>query len=64
MHANMHRQVDGKLFAAVMDRQKTDINLAFKVEFTGAILESGASLSAPKEPAQHANNTTLRGYKA
>lgn len=60
----MHCKVDGKLFAAVMDRQKTDINLAFKAELAGAILESGASLSAPVEPAQHANNTTLRGYEA
>lgn len=37
----MHCRVAGKLFAAVIDLQKTDINLALKARLPGVTLLSG-----------------------
>lgn len=48
----MHCKVEGKLFAAVTDRQKADISLTLKAGFPGLTLESGAICSAPTVPAQ------------
>lgn len=36
----MHCRVDGKLFAAVIDRQKRDISFAFKARLPGVTLDS------------------------
>lgn len=46
----MHCKVDGKLFAAVMDRQNPAISFTFKVAFPGLTLESAAVFSAPVVP--------------
>ncbi|KAL2559360.1 Uncharacterized protein Fot_04099 [Forsythia ovata] len=43
----MHCKVDGKLFAAVIDRQKIDISLILKAGFAGLTLESGEIFSDP-----------------
>lgn len=40
MQPNMHCKVEGKLFAAVIDRQNTDINLTLKAGFPGLTLKS------------------------
>lgn len=44
MQPKMHCKVDGKLFAAVMDRQKIDMSFALKTGLTGATLDSTAAL--------------------
>lgn len=48
----MHCRVDGKLFAAVIDRQKTAISFAFNALFTGVTVDSGGRFSAAEEPAK------------
>lgn len=50
MQPKMHCKDFGKLFAAAIDRQKTDISLTFKEEFAGAILRSSATVSDPGVP--------------
>jgi len=52
MQPKMHCKVDGKLFAAVIDRQKTDISLAFREGLPGVTLDSGAIRSTSVLPAQ------------
>lgn len=39
----MHCKVEGKLFAAVIDRQKIDTSFAFKAGFAGVTRDSGAT---------------------
>ena len=51
-HQKMHCNVEGKLFAAVMERQNTSIILAFKAEFTGTTFNCGAIFSAVAQPVQ------------
>lgn len=51
----MHCKVEGKLFAAVMDRQNTAISFTFKVAFPGLTLESTATFSAPAVPGKDVN---------
>lgn len=46
----MHCNVDGKLFAAEIDRQKTDISLTLKDAFAGVTLDSGGICSEPVVP--------------
>lgn len=53
MHPKMHCKVDGKLFAAVIDRQKTDISLTRRARFPGLILASGETFSEPAVPTCH-----------
>ena len=55
MQPKMHCKVDGKLFAAVMDRQNTAISFTFKVAFPGLTLESTAVFSAPVVPGKSVN---------
>lgn len=52
MQANMHCKVEGKLFAAVTDRQNTDISLTLIAGFPGPTLASMGICSAPTVPAQ------------
>lgn len=52
MQPNMHCKVEGKLFAAVIERQKIDISLALSAWFPGITLNSGATFSAPAVPAK------------
>lgn len=52
MQLNMHCNVAGKLFAAVIDLQKIDINFAFKAAFAGLTLDSGGTASVAKVPAK------------
>ena len=47
----MHCKVDGKLFAAVIDRQKMDISLTLKAGLPGMTLDSGAIRSTSALPA-------------
>lgn len=51
----MHCKDKGKLFAAVTDRQKTDISLTLKVGLAGLILESSATFSDTGVPAKNEN---------
>lgn len=55
MQPKMHCKVDGKLLAAVIDRQKIDISLPLKPEFPGFTLDSGAIFSVPAVPANKTN---------
>lgn len=43
MQPNIHCKVDGKLFAAVIDRQKIDISFDFKAGLAGVTLDSGTT---------------------
>lgn len=47
----MHCKVDGKLFAAVTDRQKRDISFPLRAILPGFTRDSEAVFSAPVEPA-------------
>lgn len=49
----MHCKVDGKLFAAAIDRQKIDISLTLKAGFAGLTLDSGEIFSDPVVPKWH-----------
>lgn len=55
----MHCKVDGKLLAAVIDRQKIDISLPLKPEFPGLTLDSGSTFSVPVVPT---NKTIYKLY--
>lgn len=48
----MHCRVAGKEFAALIERQNTDIKRSLKVEFPGMTLASRATLSTPTVPAK------------
>lgn len=48
----MHCSVKGKVFAAVMDRQKLDNSLTLNAGFTGLILDSVGVLSPASVPGQ------------
>lgn len=50
MQPKMHCKVDGKLFAAVIDRQKRDISFPFRAILPGFTRDSEALFSAPVEP--------------
>ena len=51
----MHCKVDGKLFAANTDRQKTDISFTLKAGLPGVTLDSCGILSGPVLPAYEVN---------
>lgn len=55
MQPKMHCKVDGKLFAAVIDRQKTDISLTLREGLPGMTLDSGAIRSSSALPEPIAN---------
>lgn len=57
MHPKMHCKVEGKLFAAVIDRQKIDISLTLRAIFPGFTLDSGARFSEPVVPTFHETKT-------
>lgn len=61
MQPKMHCRDEGKLFAAVIDRQKTDINLTLKVKLAGLILHSGATFSDTGVPAQNGEKNLNSG---
>lgn len=44
MHPKMHCKVEGKLLAAVIDRQKIDISFPFKAGLAGVTLDSEPTL--------------------
>lgn len=46
----MHCKVDGKLFAAAIDRQNIDINFAFSTGLPGLTLDSESTFSTPTVP--------------
>lgn len=52
MQPKMHCSVEGKEFAAVTDRQNTDISRTRIETFTGVTLQSAAMLSTPILPEQ------------
>lgn len=50
MQPNIHCNVDGKLFAAVIERQKIDMSLDLRAGFPELTLNSGATSLAPAVP--------------
>lgn len=50
MQLKIHCNVEGKAFAAVIDRQKTDMSRTRIALLTGVTLESAGMLSAPILP--------------
>lgn len=50
MQPKIHCSVEGKAFAAVIDRQKIDMSRTRIATFTGVTLESAAMLSTPTLP--------------
>lgn len=59
MHPKMHCKVEGKLFAAVIERLKIDISLTLRVRFPGLTLDSGAMFSEPVVPTFQETKTSL-----
>lgn len=59
MQPKIHCRVNGKLFAAVIDRQKIDISFALKDGFPGLTLDSGGIWSVPAVPTKTATSLAL-----
>ena len=51
MQPKIHCRVAGKLFAAVIERQNTDISFIFNETLAGLTLDSGATFSVLVVPA-------------
>lgn len=62
MQLKMHCNADGKLFAAVTDRQKTDISLTLRAGLPGMTLDSGAIRSSSALPESIANLVINTNY--
>lgn len=56
MQPKIHCKVNGKLFAAVIDRQKIDTSFALKDGFPGLTLDSGGIWSVPAVPTNTATS--------
>lgn len=62
MQPKMHCRVEGKLFAAVIDRQKTDVSLTLRAGLPGMTLDSGAIRSSSALPESSANHVIKMRY--
>ena len=59
MQPKIHCKVDGKLFAAAIDRQNIDINFAFKAGLAGLTLDSESTFSTPEVPTFSVNHVAM-----